>query len=102
MNQPSPRRYIELLGAGQPVTSNVEIIDHQTAMGETMILGLRLLRDGVSVPAFRRRHAVSIWEAFAPQISKLASLGLVERDEERVRLTRRGTLLANSVCAEFV
>ena len=102
MNQPSPRRYAASLRNEQSVLSNVEVIDHRTAMGETMMLGLRLLRDGVSVPAFQLRHGQALHDTFAPQLSKLETLGLLERDKAKVRLTERGTLLANSVCAEFL
>ena len=82
--------------------TNIEDIDEKTAMGETMMLGLRLLQDGVSAPSFARRHGVSLFEQFAPQISRLTSIGLIEIDDHRVRLTKRGILLANSVCAEFL
>jgi oxygen-independent coproporphyrinogen-3 oxidase len=102
MNQPSPRRFIELLGSGEPVASNIETIDQRTAMGETMMLGLRLLIDGVSASAFRLRHGESLSAVFGPQLAKMTSLGLIDSDDERIRLTQRGTLLANTVCAEFL
>jgi oxygen-independent coproporphyrinogen-3 oxidase len=102
MNQPSPGRYIASLQSGQSVVSNVEEISERTAMGETMMLGLRLLDDGVSVPSFARRHGVSLFEQFEPQIARLTSIGLLETDDERVRLSKRGALLANVVCAEFL
>jgi oxygen-independent coproporphyrinogen-3 oxidase len=102
MNQPSPGRYIASLQSGKPVVTNVEVIGERTAMGETMMLGLRLLEDGVSVPSFARRHGVSLFEQFEPQIARLTSIGLLEADDERVRLSKRGALLANMVCAEFL
>jgi oxygen-independent coproporphyrinogen III oxidase len=102
MNQPSLRRYIELVGSGRSQVSNVEQIDDRTAMGETMMLGLRLLRDGVSETAFVDRHGVSMSSIFGSQLSKLISAGLITYDDHRVRLTPRGTLVANSVCAEFL
>jgi oxygen-independent coproporphyrinogen-3 oxidase len=102
MNQPSPSRYITALERGAPVVTNVEEIDEKTAMGETMMLGLRLLEDGVSAPSFARWHGVSLFEQFGPQISRLTLMGLLEVDDQRVRLTKRGILLANSVCAEFL
>jgi oxygen-independent coproporphyrinogen III oxidase len=71
-------------------------------MGETMMLGLRLLDDGVSAASFARRHGVSLFEQFGSELSRLTAMGLLEADHQRVRLTTRGALLANSVCAEFV
>jgi len=102
MNQPSPGRYIAALERQKPAVSNVEEIDERTAMGETMMLGLRLLEDGISAPSFARRHGVSLFQQFGPQVSRLTAIGLLNVEDQRVRLTKRGVLLANSVRAEFV
>jgi oxygen-independent coproporphyrinogen III oxidase len=102
MNQPSPRRYIAGLERGERVVTNVEEIDERTAMGETMMLGLRLLEDGVSEQSFARRHHVSLFAQFEPQIAQLTSTGLLEANDHGVRLSRRGALLANAVCVEFL
>jgi len=102
MNQPSPTRYIASLERGDKVVTNVEEINERTSKGETMMLGLRLLEDGVSALSFARRHRVSLFEQFEPQIARLTSIGLLEADDRRVRLTERGALLANAVCAEFL
>jgi oxygen-independent coproporphyrinogen-3 oxidase len=102
MNQPSPGRYVAALERNESAVTNVEILDDRTAMGETMMLGLRLLEDGVSPPSFAQRHGVSLIDQFGPQLARLTSMGLLEADEARVRLTTRGVLLANSVCAEFL
>ena len=102
MNQPSPGRYIAALERNESVVTNVEELDDRTAMGETMMLGLRLLQDGVSPPSFARRHGVSLFDQFRSQLARLTKIGLLEADDVRVRLTERGALLANSVCAEFL
>jgi oxygen-independent coproporphyrinogen III oxidase len=102
MNHPSPGRYIAALESGERIVTNIEEIDERTAMGETMMLGLRLLDDGVSAPSFAERHGVPLFEQFEPQIARLISLGLLEADARRVRLTERGALLGNTVCAEFL
>jgi oxygen-independent coproporphyrinogen-3 oxidase len=102
MNQPSPRRYVEMVAAGLSPVTNSESIDARTAMGETMMLGLRLLQDGVSAPAFLARHGVPLRDRFGVEISHLENLGLLGFQDDRLRLTYRGALLANSVCAEFL
>ena len=71
-------------------------------MGETMMLGLRLLEDGVNETAFALRHGLTLDEAFGPELAQLASEGLIARDALAVRLTRRGLMLANDVCARFL
>jgi oxygen-independent coproporphyrinogen-3 oxidase len=102
MNQPSPVRYIAAVNGEDSAVTNVEVLDGATAMGETMMLGLRLLLDGVSPPLFELRHGVSLREHFGPQIARLTAMRLLDAGDDRVRLTSRGVLLANSVCAEFL
>ncbi|MFT4039633.1 MAG: radical SAM family heme chaperone HemW [Thermomicrobiales bacterium] len=102
MNQPSPQRYITLLNAGTRPRSNVETIDEPTAIGETMMLGLRLLSAGVNRAAFEHRHGASLVALFAPQLARLQELGLIEQNEVAVRLTNRGAMLANAVAAELM
>jgi oxygen-independent coproporphyrinogen-3 oxidase len=102
MNHPSPRRYIELIEAGQSPLTNVETIDARTAMAETMMLGLRLIAAGVSRQAFVARHGVPIEDPFGSQFSRMRALGLIGEDPQHVRLSKRGVMLANTVCAEFL
>lgn len=102
MNQPSPQRYIATLAANESPQTNSEQIDQRTAIGETMMLGLRLLEDGVSTAAFRARFGLELRDLFQQELARLSDLGLIAVSHERVRLTDRGALLANSVCAEFL
>lgn len=102
MNQPSPQRYIATLTREESPQTNVEQIDQRTAIGETMMLGLRLLEDGVSATAFQARFGVSLGDFFGQELARLSELGLLDVNPTRVRLTDRGALLANSVCAEFL
>lgn len=102
MNQPSPQRYITTLaGDGNPRT-NVEVIAAETAIGETMMLGLRLLTTGVNREAFVLRHGVDLDDLFAEQIARMQSQGLIVDDGNAIRLTERGAMLANAVAAEFL
>jgi oxygen-independent coproporphyrinogen-3 oxidase len=102
MNQPSPRRYITSVLEGQSPATNTESISAETAMAETMMLGLRLLEDGVSVTAFGSRHGVSLMDQFGSEVRRLHDCQMLERVADRIRLTPRGAALANSVCAEFL
>lgn len=102
MNHLLPATYIAAVEAGDTPVSNVEEIPPATAMGETMMLGLRLLREGVGDAAFAARHGRTLDEAFGPTVEEVAALGLLERSPDRVRLTHRGLMLANEVCARFL
>ena len=102
MNQPSPQRYIATLAHGHAPRTNVEQIAEDTAIGETMMLGLRLLTTGVNREAFRTRHGVDLDDLFAGPIARMQAQGLLMDDGEAIRLTARGAMLANSVAAEFL
>ena len=102
MNQPSPQRYIAALEADVIPRTNVEQIDEATAIGETMMLGLRLLTAGVSRDAFLRRHGVDIDAVFAEPIARMSAQGLLVDEGYAIRLTERGAMLANVVAAEFL
>ncbi|MCA9834352.1 MAG: radical SAM family heme chaperone HemW [Thermomicrobiales bacterium] len=102
MNQLLPERYISEINADLLPQSNTEVLDEETARGETMMLGLRLLVDGIDAEAFRRRHGVALDACFGEQIMRMTGLGMMESTPTGVRLTTRGMMLANSVVTEFL
>ncbi len=102
MNHLLPRTYCEAVERGEPPVSNVETISPATAAGETMMLGLRLLEGGVRDEAFAARHGQSLENAYGAIIAELAAHGLLERRPGLVRLTPRGLMVANDVCARFL
>ncbi|MDQ3656945.1 MAG: radical SAM family heme chaperone HemW [Chloroflexota bacterium] len=102
MNHLLPETYCQAIEAGTDTASNVETIDEATSRVETMLLGLRLLDHGVDARAFQVRHGVSLDDAFGPTIDDLIGIGMMERHESGLRLTRRGLMLANDVVARFL
>jgi oxygen-independent coproporphyrinogen-3 oxidase len=102
MNHLLPRTYIEAIERGELPRSNQETIAPATAVGETMMLGLRLLEEGVADAAFADRHRVTLEATFGSTIADLRELGLLDRLPDRIRLSHRGTLLANDVVARFL
>ena len=88
-----------------PATINELSIDHLTEMQETMLVGLRLVEEGVSDVAFQRRFEERIWDVFEKEVRELGELGLLEwvnGGEKRLRLTKQGRLLGNQVFMRFV
>ena len=85
-----------------PWTDFVEEIDGRLSMGETMMLGLRLVVEGVTFQRFQQRHEWSMLDVFSDEIADLERLGLLERLPDRVRLTRRARLLGDQVFARFL
>jgi oxygen-independent coproporphyrinogen-3 oxidase len=91
--------------SGTPVTIQCIPVDMDAEIGETMMMGLRLVQEGISASEFQQRFGVSLSDRFASQIQRLISLGLlewVEAPDLRLRLTVKGRLLGNQVFMEFV
>lgn len=94
--------YIDAIPAGRRPLAMAETIDPATGMGETMMLGLRLLVDGVSASDFERRHGESMTARYDSQITRFVEIGMLAWHGERLRLTDKGMLLANDICGEFL
>ncbi len=84
-NLRTPERYIAAVEAGQPTEAAGETLDADTRRVEGLQLALRM-RDGVPIDALD-----------VDGLDDLVEPVLVEGDVTRVRLTRRGRLLANEV-----
>ena len=79
-----------------------EQIDDRLAIGETMMLGLRLVREGVAYDRFLQRHGTTLLDLFSADIQELVALGLLEVLPDRVRLTHHARLVGNQVFARFL
>ncbi|GAP64567.1 oxygen-independent coproporphyrinogen III oxidase [Ardenticatena maritima] len=77
-------------------------IDVALAQSEQMMLGLRLVREGVSAAQFAQRFGATLEARFGATIDALLARGLLMWDGDRLHLTRRGLLLANQVMAAFL
>ena len=105
----TPQAFIERLEQGEPSVfpfspALVEQIpvSLEDAIGETLMLGMRLVEEGVSNETFEPRFGSSLRDKYGAVLKKLAAQGLVEWDGSRTRLTKRGRLLGNVVFREFV
>lgn len=97
--------YVERIGRGEgsgPVEAEAEAVDARTAMGEAMMLGLRLVDEGVVHARFERRHGVDPREAFGAELAALEDEGLVSVDAARIRTTPLGLALGNRVAERFI
>jgi oxygen-independent coproporphyrinogen-3 oxidase len=80
---------------------DVRHVSRAEALEEAWFLGLRL-NEGVSVSVLEREFGVNEAHQHDDAISDLLTLGLLERDDDRVRLTSRGRLMSNEVFERFV
>ena len=89
-----------------PATISTEFVDLETCMNDEMMLGLRLIQQGVSTQRFAERYQVSLEDKFGPELDRLIGLGLLawvgEGENKRIRLTHHGILVANQVFMVFV
>lgn len=112
VNVLTPAGYIRRLGADAlplafprtPATVEVRRLSPIDEMAETMMMGLRLTREGVSRAAFARRFGHDMLAVYGAVIRRLVAQGLLvwSEDGDRLRLTARGRLLGNWVFREFV
>jgi oxygen-independent coproporphyrinogen-3 oxidase len=91
-NAPDSAAYAARILAGGRAVSFQETISEKTRTGETLAFGLRTAR---GIPA----QAAAPWEA---ELVEMRALGLLEARDGRLRLTRRGKLMADSVAEAFV
>ena len=101
-NIASPARYTAALLAGERPLASKEVINAELEMGETMMMGLRLLQEGVAYERFRARFGCDLRQRYARELADLDQLGLIEIGPERLRLSRRGRLLGNQVFLRFL
>jgi oxygen-independent coproporphyrinogen-3 oxidase len=101
-NLRSPAEYVALLSSGQDPTEVDEEIGPDLEMGETMMLGLRLVQEGVEFERFRQRFGVEMRQQYGRELDELEELGLLVTDAQRARLSERGRLLANQVFLRFL
>jgi oxygen-independent coproporphyrinogen-3 oxidase len=85
-----------------PALAESRPVDPMTEMQETMMVGLRLVDEGVAFETFERHFGTPLEAVFGKQIAKLCAQGLLEKVDGRLRLTRHGRLLGNRVFVEFV
>ncbi|NPV85671.1 MAG: radical SAM family heme chaperone HemW [Anaerolineae bacterium] len=88
-----------------PATDVLQRVDRQMEMEETMMLGLRLTQEGVSQRAFYERFGQTPVMKFGKQLRYLVEVGLLEyagKNNDCIRLTRRGRLLGNQAFMHFI
>jgi len=93
--------YVARVAAGLPLEVDRRDLTEEERWQEAVITGLRLQR-GISVGALAARHGVDLDARFGPDLQRFREAGAVERDGDRLRLTRRGMLVANDVLRVFI
>lgn len=100
--------YIELINKNatsphpHPTLADSELINPTLEMGETLILGLRLTQQGVSLTDFETRFGQSLNAVYGDVVDKFKGLHLLEEVDNCLRLTPQARLISNQVFIEFL
>jgi oxygen-independent coproporphyrinogen III oxidase len=93
--------YIDRVMAGADPVAEARRLDPQTRLAEALFMGLRLV-EGVDLDSYRVRFEDDVWSRYGEALMPAVEAGLLVRESGRLRLTRRGMLLANEVMQVFV
>ena len=81
--------------------SKTERLTEEERMAEAMFLGLRL-KEGVAAELFEKEYKKAPDKVYPGPIEQLSGEGLLDTAGSRIRLTKRGTDLANYVMSAFL
>ncbi len=95
------RAYVDRVMAGADPVAECRTLDPGAQLAEALFMGLRLT-EGVSEVEYRVRFGQDVWTRYGTALSPAVEAGLLLHEEGRIRLTRRGMLLANEVMQVFV
>ena len=96
-----PAHYIRQVKEKKIAVEHSETLELRQAMGETIMLGLRLLQ-GISIHQFEKRFQISFINLFRNIISALREKELVIIEKDYLRLSKKGLFWADSVILEFI
>ena len=96
-----PAHYIRQVKEKKTAVEYSETLNSRQAMGETIMLGLRLIQ-GISIHQFEKRFQISFTKFFKNTISSLKEKELVIIEKDHLRLSKKGLFLADSVILEFI
>lgn len=112
VNIAHPRMYIQRCLGGSPqifprtpATMEITPVTKEAEISETLMMGLRLVEEGISAADYFQRFGEEITHRFGPEINHLIHCGLLEwvgENGEKLRLTQRGHLLGNQVFMAFL
>jgi oxygen-independent coproporphyrinogen-3 oxidase len=100
-NVSSTTEYVDRLDANQPVIAEPRRMTASEQLEDALFTGLRLTR-GVDIEAVGGRYGVDVWGRFGQALQPFVDERLLQLEGGRLRLTRKGMLVANEVMQIFV
>lgn len=93
--------YLDKIECGQSAVVENTLLDDDDSQSESIFLKLRL-KDGVDLSEHQLRFGVDVRSRYSEEIDRLLDAGLIEFERDRMRISRKGLVLANEVFAEFI
>ena len=94
------RHYLKAVEEGS-ARINEEHLSQREQMEEEMFLGLRK-KSGVSMARFEEKFERSFQELYGDVVRELIQQGLMQVEGDRVRMTKRGLFLGDTVAERFI
>jgi oxygen-independent coproporphyrinogen-3 oxidase len=95
------KEYIERVERGETTITEEELLLQRNLMAETIFLALRKM-EGLNTVQFQKQYEIDIEQRYSDVIKKYIDMNMLEWDGPYLRCTRKGLLVANSICAEFM
>jgi len=93
--------YVELMAAGKSPIVETRQLNEDDRQSEAVFLGLRMM-EGYNVRDYQDRFGVDLIERHRDNLKRFYDAGLIELNNDVLKLTRSGALLSNEVFAAFV
>ena len=100
-NEENPEQFIKMITVQQKPFKEAEFLPLYARFRESVIMGLRMTA-GVSVSRLEKQFGMTPGKHYGETLESLLLQELLEEKDNRLRLTKRGVLLANSVMAQLV
>ena len=95
------QHYLKAIAEDGHAILNEEHLTKAEMMEEEFFLGLRK-KSGVSIKRFEEKFGLSFADTYGDIVKKLQEDGLLVKDPEVVRMTKRGLFLGDSVAEQFI
>lgn len=99
-NYSDVKRYIRKLESGQRPVEETEVLTTEQLTTEAVYLGMRTIK-GIDLAVFKQKFGLDFLQVFKETISELENEGLLQRQPDRIALSRKGLAFLDSVVSMF-
>ena len=93
--------YLRRVRAGRSPVAESETLSPEEAARERLVFALRRL-EGIRLSDFQHNTSFAVDELVGAELNRFITLGLLKRSGDRLRLTRAGLLVSDSIWPAFL